>query len=82
MAVRPLVPVGFNRKGSNNPFLAALGLDTCDEGLRRRRRRVTHSSWNLREPYGEELPTSLRVRSKLAVLPLHDKVGWEGPGLN
>lgn len=43
---------------------------------------ITHSSWNLREPYGEGLPTSLRVRAKLAVLPLHDKVGWEGPGLS
>lgn len=39
MTVRPLVPAAFNRKGSNNPFLASLGLDTYDGGLRRGRRR-------------------------------------------
>lgn len=46
---------------------------------------ITHSSWNLKVEFGghdgEGLPTSLRVGAKLMVLSLHDKVGWEGPGL-
>lgn len=46
---------------------------------------ITHSSWNLKVEFGghdgEGLPTSLRVGAKLVVLSLHDKVGWEGPGL-